>query len=111
MDVMQQVTSGMRVVDSDGAEVGEVENFKMGDEEAVTSRGQRVPDNGGILEGLFDAFRERSTVSPQEAERMLRIGYVVIDRKGLFAGNDHIAADRLDRVEDGTLWLKPGAAE
>ena len=58
----------------------------MGDPDAVTTRGQ---DEG-----------TRPNVPPPFADRLLRIGYVKVDRKGLFARDVYAAASEIDRVEN-----------
>ncbi|MCH6471171.1 hypothetical protein [Sinomonas terrae] len=105
--VIEQVREGMPVVGADGKKAGRVEDLKMGDPEAVAAEGQAVPETGGAG-GLIDDFVQISRLPRHVAERLLRLGYVKIDRPGLFAGHEYVAADELDRVEDGTLWLKAG---
>ena len=41
----------------------------------------------------------RPNVPPPFADRLVRIGYIKVDRKGLFA-RDVYAASEIDRVED-----------
>ena len=83
---IEKVFEGMRVVDANGKEIGEVDFVKMGDPDAVTTRGQ---DEG-----------TRPNVPPPFADRLLRIGYIKVDRKGLFARDVYAAASEVDRVED-----------
>lgn len=108
MDVIEQVYEGMHVVAPDGKKIGRVGDLKMGDPEAVTSDGQTDPETGGIVGSVVDDFARSSRLSHHTAERLLRIGYVKIDRSGLFAGHAFRASDELDRVEGDTLWLKEG---
>lgn len=79
----------------------------MGDTEAVTTDGQTVPETGGTG-SLIDDFAEISKLPHHTAERLLRLGYVKINRSRLFAVHQYVASDELDRVEDDTLWLKAG---
>ena len=104
MDPMQQVSEGMHVVDADGKEIGKVEDFKMGDPAAVTAMGE----SDIAAEDFFDAFGKRDDLSPHLAKRLLRLGYVEIDRKGLFRHNELVAADQLDKVDNGKLVMKAG---
>ena len=108
MDVMRQVRDGMHVVGSDGKKVGKVEDFKEGDPDAVTADGEMNPETDGVTDGPIDAFASEANLHSHEAERLLRIGYVKIDRKGFFAGHAYLGSDELDRVEGDTLWLKSG---
>jgi hypothetical protein len=83
---IEKIFEGMRVVDANGKEIGKVDFVKMGDPGAVTTRGQ---DEGA-----------RPNVPPPFADRLLRIGYIKVDRKGLFARDVYAAASEIDRVED-----------
>jgi sporulation protein YlmC with PRC-barrel domain len=106
MAVIEQVRQGMHVVAPDGKKVGKVEDLKMGDPEAVTSDGQTDPKTGGLIGTVINDFAETSRLPRHTAERLLRVGYVKIDRSGLFTGHAYLASDELDRVEGDTLWLK-----
>ncbi|AUZ34943.1 hypothetical protein C3B78_11080 [Arthrobacter sp. PGP41] len=108
MAVIEQVREGMHVVASDGKKVGKVKDLKMGDPEAVTSDGQTDPETGGLVNTSVDGFAAESRLPHHAAERLLRIGYVKVDRSGLLAGHAYFASDELDRVEGDTLWLKEG---
>lgn len=108
MAVIEQVREGMHVVAPDGKRIGKVEDLKMGDPEAVTSDGQTDAETGGLVSAVIDHFAATSSLPRHTAERLLRIGYVKVDRSGLFAGHAYIASDELDRVEGDTLWLKEG---
>ena len=109
MDAMRQVREGMRVVGPDGKKVGTVEDFKMGDPDAVTAEGQALSETSVARVapgGLIAEFINKAELPRHLAERLLRIGYVKIDRSGFLAGHAYLGADELDRVEDDTLWLK-----
>jgi sporulation protein YlmC with PRC-barrel domain len=106
MAVIEQVREGMHVVAPDGKKVGKVEDLKMGDPEAVTADGQVDPATGGLVGTVIEDFARTSRLPRHTAERLLRIGYVKIDKAGLFAGHAYLASDELDRVEGDTLWLK-----
>jgi hypothetical protein len=88
---IEKVVEGMRVVDADGDEVGKVEFVKMGDPEAVTIEGQDL----GALPKL-----------PRElAERLLRTGYLRVDRKGFLAKDAYVSATDIERVVGDTVHL------
>ena len=106
MAVIEQVREAMHVVAPDGKKIGKVEALKMGDPEAVTSDGQTDPETRGMIGAVINDFAETSGMASHTAERLLRIGYVKIDRSGLFTGHAYLASDELDRVEGDTLWLK-----
>jgi hypothetical protein len=88
---IEKVYEGMRVVDANGEEVGKVEFVKLGDPQAASIQGQD--------EDLMPAL------PPPFAERLLRIGYALVDRKGLFARDAYIAATDIERVEGDTVYL------
>ena len=106
MMVIEQVREGMHVVGPDGKKIGKVEDLKMGDPDAVTADGQTAPATGGLVYSVIDELAETSGLPRHTAERLLRLGYVKIDRSGLFAGHEYFASDELDRVEDDMLWVK-----
>lgn len=108
MAVIEQVREGMHVVASDGKKIGKVEALKMGDTEAVTADGQTDPDTGGLFSTVIEAFAAASKLPHHTVERLLRLGYVKVDRSGFLAGHAYFASDEMDRVEGDTLWLKEG---
>jgi hypothetical protein len=106
MSVIEQVREGMHVVGPGGEKIGKVKDLKMGDPESVTADGQTDPETGGLSGTLIEDFAAANKLPHHIAERLLRVGYVKVDRPGLFAGHEYVASDDLDRVEEGTLWLK-----
>ncbi len=89
---IEQVFEGMRVVDADRNKVGTVELVKMGDPEAVTTQGQ-------------DTGLDEPHLPPPFADRLLRIGFIKVNRKGLFSRDVYVAATEIDRVNDDTVVL------
>jgi hypothetical protein len=87
-----QVLEGMPVVDAAGEQIGKVEFVKLGDPEAVTAQGE---DTAGSEPHVVGELRER----------LLRVGFIKIDRKGLLRADAYAAADEIDRVQDGTVHL------
>jgi hypothetical protein len=106
MAVIEKVREGMHVVGPDGKKIGKVESLKMGDPDAVTADGQTDPETGGLVGTLIGDFATTASLPRHSAERLLRIGYVRINRSGLFSGHAYVGSDKLDRVEGDTLWLK-----
>ncbi|QWZ08652.1 hypothetical protein KRR39_01960 [Nocardioides panacis] len=88
---IEQVVEGMRVVDADGEEVGKVEFVKLGDPGAVTIAGED-PSMMPLVPRPF-------------AERLLRVGYIQIDRKGIFARDAYAAVTEIESVEGDTVHL------
>ncbi|QGQ18811.1 hypothetical protein GC089_05550 [Cellulomonas sp. JZ18] len=100
-----QVTEGMDVVDAAGERVGTVASVAMGDPGAATGAGQDTGGTGGIVGAVVDAIVGPSDLPEQERERLLRVGYVRIDARGLFTGSRYAAADEIASVEGGTVHL------
>ena len=101
-----QVFRGMTVVDSTGAEIGKVELVKMGDPEAVTTEGQRVGESEGVVRALADSiFGSEPDVPGPLAGRLLRLGYLKVDGKGLLEADRYVAGDQIAGVADDTVRL------
>lgn len=108
MAVIELVREGMHVVAADGKKVGKVEALKMGDPEAITVEGQTSPETGALVNTGIAAFAATSKLPHHIVEKLLRVGYVKVDRSGFLAGHAYFASDELDRVEGDTVWLKEG---
>jgi hypothetical protein len=105
------VYAGMKVVDSDGEEVGTVEDVHMGD--AGVTPGSAPQDRGAVDE-LIGAVRDAVTtgdgIPEAERARLERAGYVRIDAVGFLSGSRYAAADQLAAVEGDVVRLSvPGA--
>jgi heat induced stress protein YflT len=84
------VREGMQVADAAGSKIGKVVLVKMGDPEAVTV--EHDPDAEPYL--------------PDElAERLLRTGFIKIDRKGLLKPDVYAGADEIDDVDRDLVRL------
>jgi hypothetical protein len=102
-----QVAHGMTVVDSAGAEIGKVELVKMGDPESVTTEGQRTGESEGVVHALADSiFGSEPDVPGPLAARLLRLGYVKVDGKGLLEADRYVASDQIAGVDGDTVRLK-----
>ena len=103
MPAIEQVHEGMTVIDSNGDEVGKVRAIRMGDPEAASSDGQSMP-RAPMEDFLTGIFGTSPDVSPEQAERLVRVGYVQIDRP-LLGRDAFVASDRVERVDDDTVHL------
>lgn len=100
------VREGMRVVDRRGEGVGTVEAVRMGDSEAVTPRGQDVGARSGLIDGIRAAFAGNDPpVPPEIADRLLRIGYLKIDGKGILDRDFYVLADQVAGVSGDVVRL------
>jgi hypothetical protein len=88
---IEKVYEGMKVVDVNGEEVGKVEFVKLGDPQAISIQDED-PD---VMPDVPQPF----------AARLLRTGYLKVDRKGLFARDAYVSATEVDEVEDNTVRL------
>lgn len=104
---IRHVTEGMTVVDVDGETVGTVEAVRMGDAGAVTAAGQGREDAGldDPMSLLAKAFGTGSPLDEHTQERLLRIGYLRIDAKGVFARDRYVEAGEIADVVDGEVRL------
>ena len=96
---LAEVRQGMRVVDTRGDEVGLVDTVRMGDPEAVTDSGESTREVGLLAEAA------PSGVSEQAQHHLDRMGYIRIDRSGVFTGTAYAAGDEVARVDGDTVHL------
>ena len=84
------VREGMQVADASGSTIGKVVLVKMGDPEAVTV--EHDP-------------KAEPYVPDELAERLLRTGFIKIDRKGLLKPDVYAGADEIDTVDRDLVRL------
>src|SRR5215207_5463528 len=107
-----ELNDGMLVLDSAGEEIGTVEFVKMGNPEAVTGEGQTAGDDGGITALIARTFGgAEPSVPPDEAARLVRLGFFKVDGKGMFAGDLYVAADEVATVREDTVYLNKTKAD
>lgn len=106
MEAMGQIRKGMRVVGANGDEVGEVDDFKIGNQQAATPEGQTTTGADGLLQDLARGFGGGDSPLPDEQrERLLRLGYIKVDRTGLFKEDLYVAGDDIRRVSGDSVHL------
>ena len=105
---IEMVRDGMKVMDSEGKNVGKVEFVKMGDPGAATEQGNELPDTGllgDIAQAAGGDEREPDVPGPMRA-RLLRSGYLKVDG-GFFFGTDrYVAPDQIASVMGDTVHLR-----
>ena len=104
MSVMETVREGMHVVDKRGDAVGSVKELQMGDPGASTASEQGTSSQHQDYLGRALGSSTQG-VSPEEADRLLRVGYIKVSRNGLFTGNLLVGADEISSVEGDTVYL------
>jgi hypothetical protein len=111
-DTVARVTTGMRVVDSTGAEVGTVDLVQRGDPAAVTVQAPDGVDPGSSLDELIgSAAAEEPDVPADLAARLLRGGYLKVAAERARTGAVYVPADRIAAVTDHGVRLDIPAAE
>ncbi|MFR9777745.1 hypothetical protein ACL02O_17035 [Micromonospora sp. MS34] len=109
---ISRVTTGMRVVDSTGAEVGTVDLVQRGDPTAVTVQAPAGVDPGSSLDELIEsAAVEEPDVPADLAARLLRTGYLKVAAEWARTGAVYVLADRIAAVTDDAVRLDVPAAE
>lgn len=102
---ISRVAEGMTVFDVDGAEVGTVEEVRLGDPAAATSDADRADGTGVHFPPLVDAFAADSDLDTQSRERLARVGYLRVDAKGLFSGHRYVEAGQIADVSGDRIRL------
>ncbi|MFU8850991.1 hypothetical protein ACNAW0_08415 [Micromonospora sp. SL1-18] len=111
-ETISRVTTGMRVIDSTGVEVGTVDLVQRGDPNAVTVQAPAGIDPGGSLDELIEsAAVEEPDVPADLAARLLRSGYLKVSTELARAGAVYVLADRITAVTDDGVRLDVPAAE
>jgi hypothetical protein len=93
----------MSAVDSTGRELGTVELVRMGDPDAVTTRGNE-PAPAEVVEAVSAAvFGSEPEVPEPKRSQLIRLGFIKIDGPGLsdtdrYVRSDHISAVSGERV-------------
>ncbi|MEU3452577.1 hypothetical protein ABZ671_03065 [Micromonospora sp. NPDC006766] len=110
--VISRVTTGMRVVDSTGAEVGTVDLVQRGDPNAVTVQAPAPVDPGSSLNELIEsAAVEEPEVPADLAARLLRTGYLKVSTELAPTGAVYVLADQITAVTDDGVRLDVPAAQ
>lgn len=103
MDAIEHVHDGMQVFDSRGESIGKVREVRMGDIEAATGDGQSMP-RAPMADIFRDLFGSSPDISSEQADRLVRVGYLQIDRP-LFERDAFVASDSIDRVDADEVHL------
>lgn len=102
--LIEQVQDGMVVFDVEGKRMGTVEYVKMGDPEALTTRGNEPSIVNGVMP-MSDESDEPQVPEPLRSD-LVRVGFIKIDGENLFDTDRYFRADLVDRIEDGHVYMK-----
>lgn len=106
---MSRITTGMSVIDSDGAKVGTVDEIRMGDAGAVEAEPAEADDPGAIVSPLAAVYTAGSGPHPDARARLARLGYVRVDAKGFFSRDRYVEPDQIAEVSGDEVRLSvPG---
>lgn len=95
---LAQVREGFAVYDADGDEVGTVAEVRMADTEAADLQPAQGDDRGdSFVESAAEAIA--GDVDDNVSIRMRQTGYLLVDSKGLFAGDKYITPDLIASVD------------
>ena len=103
---LADIREGMQVIDAAGEEIGKVEIVKMGDPSAATV-GADADRDGGLIQDFAEAFGFEAEPELPAAlrARLMRIGFVKVDAKGLFESSRYITPDKIAGVSADTVRL------
>ncbi len=107
------VQEGMRVIDAMGEDIGEVAFVKMGDPEAATlaTGTLSTPDVVDALADVLGGPEGEPRVPSPLREQLLRVGYLRIDGRGLFASTWYAAADAIASITSDAVILRVTKSE
>ncbi|MGC5031506.1 hypothetical protein [Micromonospora sp. DT229] len=109
--IVSRVTTGMRVVDVAGRDVGTVDLVQRGDPHAVTVQAPTA-DPGGSLDELIEAAStEEPDVPADLAARLLRTGYLKVSTDLVPTGAVYVLADQIATVTDREVLLSALTAD
>jgi hypothetical protein len=108
MHVLEQISEGMKVLDSKNHEIGKVEWIKLVEEDTT---GQPIaadvdePDRDKtLIDNLADAFRGDELPEVVQ-KRLLHDGFIRMDAKGLLAADRYVLPDQIARVTADSVVL------
>lgn len=106
--LLSRIHEGMKVVDANGDEVGNVEYLRMGDPQAATNEGQVYQGDNTLIDDAARAFGadpEPDVPEPFRSE-LLREGFVKVDGPGWFGADRYLRAADIGDVTMDTVRLR-----
>ncbi|SCE68483.1 hypothetical protein GA0074696_0217 [Micromonospora purpureochromogenes] len=108
---ISRVTTGMRVIDTAGVEVGTVDLVQRGDPNAVTVQAPTADPGGSLDELIESAAVEEPDLPADLAARLLRTGYLKVSTELARTGAVYVLADQIAAVTDGQVRLGVGVGD
>ncbi|MDQ6755195.1 MAG: hypothetical protein M3017_17775 [Actinomycetota bacterium] len=106
MSELDSVAKGMRVIDATGKEIGKVRHIHPPNPKAAAFEEMLAAADQSILfVGLNAVIGVEPRVPEEMARRLFRAGYIKINGEGFWHVNTYAAADVIDRVEAGKVYL------
>jgi hypothetical protein len=118
---IEHARKGMHVLDASGNDVGVVEDFKFGDPAAASSQGQNdllgsSEDGHRVVAAPAQGFPmvmnsntiehpDLAELPPEQAVRLLRMGYIKVKTGHIFHGHRFFASDEIADVDDNHVRL------
>ncbi|MFG2061608.1 hypothetical protein ACGFIK_09295 [Micromonospora sp. NPDC048871] len=109
--IVSRVTTGMRVVDVAGRDVGTVDLVQRGDPNAVTVQAPTADPGGSLDELIESASTEEPDVPADLAARLLRTGYLKVSTDLVPTGAVYVLADQIASVTDREVLLSALTAD
>lgn len=108
---LSRVTTGMRVVDSAGVDVGTVDLVQRGDPNAVTVQAPTADPGGSLDELIESATAAEPDVPADLAARLLRTGYLKVSTELVPTGAVYVLADQISTVTPTQVTLTAQATD
>lgn len=104
--LIASVQNDMNVVDAAGEHVGKVRRVKMGDPDAVTTKGQEFRSANTWWDDIAEVFvGPAPDVGESIRNELMRVGFVQIDAKGPFNADYVAASFQIASVTGDTVTL------
>jgi hypothetical protein len=109
MHVLEQISEGMKVIDSRNKEIGTVDYVKLVDEDETgeplaADVGEADKPRHTILSDIAEAFRT-DDVPEVIQQRLLHDGFVRMDAKGIGASDRYVLPDQISAVSGDKVML------
>jgi len=106
-----RVTTGMRVLDATGTEVGTVDLVQRGEPNTVTVQAPTADPGGSLDELITSSATEEPDVPADLAARLRRNGYLKVAGAAAPTGAVYVLADQIDAVDTDEVRLNVPATD